>query len=48
MKEFDEKMKEVFGVSEVEYDSVNFVVERSFHLISSWRRFISKHLDFCC
>jgi len=30
MKEFDEEMKEVFGVSEVEYDNVNFVVGEKF------------------
>jgi len=30
MKGFDEEMEEVFGVGEVEYDSVNFVVGEKF------------------
>jgi len=43
MKEFDEQMEEVFRVSEVEYDSVNFVVGEKF---SSYKQ-LSGGEDYC-
>jgi len=45
MKEFDEEMEEVFGVSEVEYDSMNFVVGEKFSSYQQLEEKITAYQD---